>query len=108
VRNATGRFTQANLITLATAAASASTGSDRSIYSPLTNAPGKDAYPITSFTWLLVRDSIVDTATRSAIVKFLEWILTSGQKECSALAYTPLPKEIVTRELALLATLQTK
>jgi phosphate ABC transporter phosphate-binding protein len=108
VRNASGRFAQANLITLAAAAASASTGSGGNIYSSLTNAPGKDAYPITSFTWLLVPESITDAATRSAIVEFLEWILTSGQKECSALAYTPLPKEIVARELALLATLKTK
>ncbi len=100
MRNAAGNFTQANLITLAAAAASASA---RDILTPLTNAPGKDAYPITSFTWLLIPESIPDPATKSAVVEFLDWILISGQNECSALAYYPLPKEIVTREQERLA-----
>ncbi|MEI9977466.1 MAG: phosphate ABC transporter substrate-binding protein PstS [Edaphobacter sp.] len=107
VRNAAGNFTQANLITLAAAAASVSTrGSD--ILAPLTNAPGKDAYPITSFTWLLIPESFPDPATKAAVAEFLEWILTSGQKDCSALAYNPLPKEIVTRELEQLAAFKAK
>jgi phosphate ABC transporter phosphate-binding protein len=100
VRNAAGNFTQANLITLAAATASASA---HDILTPLTNAPGKDAYPITSFTWLLIPESIPDPATKLAVVEFLDWILTSGQNECSALAYYPLPKEIVTREQERLA-----
>jgi phosphate transport system substrate-binding protein len=108
VRNAAGNFTQANLITLAAAAANSSTRGTEGIHSSLTNAPGKDAYPITSFTWLLVPESIPDAATKSAVIEFLNWILTSGQVECSALAYTPLPREIVARELALLATFKSK
>jgi phosphate transport system substrate-binding protein len=99
VRNAAGNFTQANLLTLAAAAANSSSN----ILVPLTNAPAKDAYPITSFTWLLVPRSIPDPATKAAVAEFLDWILTSGQKECSALAYNPLPKEVVTRELETLA-----
>jgi phosphate transport system substrate-binding protein len=107
VRNAAGNFTQANLITLAAAAATIAThGND--VLTPLTNAPGKDAYPITSFTWLLVPESIPDPATKAAVANFLEWILTSGQKECSALAYTPLPKEVVARELDQLAAFKAK
>jgi phosphate transport system substrate-binding protein len=108
VRNAAGNFTQANLITLAAAADNASTRGTGSISSSLTNAPGKNAYPITSFTWLLVPESIPDAATKSAVAEFLDWILTSGQVECSALAYTPLPREIVARELALLGTFKGK
>jgi phosphate transport system substrate-binding protein len=104
VRNAAGNFTQANLLTLAAAAANLS----GNILAPITNAPGKDAYPITSLTWLLVPQSIPDPATRAALAEFLEWILTSGQKECSALAYNPLPKEVVTRELEMLATFKSK
>jgi phosphate transport system substrate-binding protein len=104
VRNAAGNFTQANLITLAAAAANVS----GDILTSITNAPGKDAYPITSFTWLLVPQSIPDHATKAAVAEFLDWILTSGQKECSALAYNPLPKEVVTRELEMLATFKSK
>ena len=103
VRNAAGRFIQANLISLAAAAES----TDK-IDSPITNAPQKDAYPIASFTWLLIPQSIPDPATKSAVAEFLEWMLTTGQKECSALAYIPLPKQIVTRELQLLSTFKSK
>jgi len=107
VRNAAGNFTQANLLTLDAAAAHVSArGND--ILSPLTNAPGRDAYPITSFTWMLVPASFPDPATKAAVADFLEWILTSGQKECSALAYDPLPKEIVSRELEQLAAFKAK
>lgn len=105
VRNAAGNFTQANLITLA--AASTSTRGDGPLAS-LINAPGKDAYPIATFTWLLVPESFPDPATKSAVAEFLDWILTSGQKECSALAYNPLPKEIIARELEQLATFKAK
>jgi phosphate transport system substrate-binding protein len=74
----------------------------------LINAPGKDAYPIVSFTWLLVPESIPDPAVKSAVAEFIEWILTSGQKDCSALAYNPLPKEIVSRELGQLSNFKAK
>jgi phosphate ABC transporter phosphate-binding protein len=106
VRNAAGNFTQANLITLA-AAAGASTRVNGT-FTSLINAPGKDAYPITGFTWLLVPESFSDPATKSAVAEFLDWILTSGQKECSALAYNPLPKEVVARELEQLAAFKAK
>jgi phosphate ABC transporter phosphate-binding protein len=102
VRNAAGNFTQANLFTIETAADGNST------LTSLINAPGKDSYPITTFTWLLIPESISDPATKSAIAQFLDWILTSGQKECAALAYNPLPKEIVTRELEQLAAFKAK
>jgi phosphate transport system substrate-binding protein len=108
VRNAAGSFTQANLTSLAAAVASASAHDAGNIYAPLTNAPGKEAYPIASFTWLLVPESIPDAATKSAVVEFLNWILTTGQKEVSGLAYNPLPKEIVARQLQMLATFKTK
>ena len=104
VRNAAGNFTQANLITLAAAAANSSSN----ILTPITNAPGRDAYPITSFTWLLVPLSYPDPATKATAAEFLTWILTAGQKECSALAYNPLPKEIVTRELEMLTAFKAK
>jgi phosphate ABC transporter phosphate-binding protein len=108
VRNAAGNFTQANLISLAAAAASGSTRDSDNIHSSLTNAPGKAAYPIASYTWLLIPESIPDPATRSAVAEFLNWILTTGQKESSDLAYNPLPKEIIAREHQMLATFKAK
>jgi phosphate transport system substrate-binding protein len=104
VRNAAGNFTQANLLTLAASAADASTN----ILTPITNTPGKDAYPIASFTWLLVPQSFPDPATKAAVADFLFWILTAGQRDCSALGYNPLPKEVVTRELEALAAFKAK
>jgi phosphate transport system substrate-binding protein len=108
VRNAAGNFTQANLSTLTAAADNSSASGAGTISSSLINAPGKDSYPITSFTWLLVPESIPDPAVKSAIVAFIDWILTSGQKECSALGYNPLPKEIVSRELEQLSKFKEK
>jgi phosphate transport system substrate-binding protein len=108
VRNAAGNFTQANLSTLTAAVDNSSTSGTAAISSSLINAPGDDSYPITSFTWLLVPELIPDPAVKSAIVAFIDWILTSGQKDCSALAYTPLPKEIVSRELEQLSTFKAK
>jgi phosphate ABC transporter phosphate-binding protein len=104
IRNSAGNFTQANLITLAAASAN-STAATNAL---LINAPGRDAYPITSLTWLLVPESVPDPATKSALADFLNWILTSGQNECSALAYNPLPKDIVTQQLQLLAAFKAK
>jgi phosphate transport system substrate-binding protein len=108
IRNAAGNFTQANLVSLAAAAASASTHDSDNIHSSLINAPGKAAYPITSLTWLLIPESIPDPATKSALAEFLDWILTTGQKESSGLAYNPLPKEIVARQQQMLATFKAK
>jgi phosphate transport system substrate-binding protein len=108
VRNAAGNFSQANLLTLAAAVESSSTPDTSSVFLSLINAPGKDAYPIVSFTWLLVPESIPDPAVKSAVAEFIEWILTSGQKDCSALAYNPLPKEIVSRELGQLSNFKAK
>jgi len=107
VRNAAGRFIQANLISLAAAGSAAPDGTGKN-NSSLTNAPGNNAYPITSFTWLLIPQSIPDPGTKSAVADFLQWMLTTGQKECSALAYVPLPKETVNSELEQLATFKSK
>ena len=53
-------------------------------------------------------ESFPDPAIKNNIAEFINWILTAGQKECSALAYNPLPKEVVVRELEQLATFKAK
>ena len=64
----------------------------------ITNAPGKDAYPISSFTWLLIPAQIQDASKREAIKGFLNWMLTDGQGYCEGLAYAKLPAAVVAKE----------
>ena len=64
----------------------------------ITNAPGATAYPISSFTWLLIPSQISDTAKRDAIKGFLNWMLEDGQGYNEALAYAKLPKPVIAKE----------
>ena len=101
VRNPAGRFVQADLVSVSAAGldAAATLGSDSQV--SITNAPRKGAYPIATFTWWVVpRDLNGDK--RTALQELLQWMLSFGQRECSALAYTPLPREVVSRQLQLL------
>lgn len=61
----------------------------------LTNPPGGDAYPIASFTWLLVYKDQPNEASGKALVKFLRWAIRDGQKYTSDLLYAPLPAQVV-------------
>ena len=65
----------------------------------ITNAPGKDAYPISSFTWLLFYESPKDKAKAKTMVDFMKWALADGQKFCADLGYAPLPAEVVKLEM---------
>jgi phosphate transport system substrate-binding protein len=61
----------------------------------LTNAPGEKAYPIASFTWLLVYKEQSDEAKGKAVANFLYWATTEGQKYAADLLYAPLPPQVV-------------
>lgn len=65
----------------------------------ITNAADSDAYPISSFSWLLVPEHIGNPAKRQAITGFLRWVLTDGQKLAKPMYYAPLPAEVANREL---------
>ena len=97
VRNGAGEFVQANIGSLSAAAVRAAAPPD--FRASLVNATGKDAYPVTTLTWLLFSRNEAEQQKRAA-KDLLRWILTSGQKECSALGYVPLPKELAEKELA--------
>ena len=73
-------FVEANLASVTAAAAGAAKAMPDDFRVSITNAPGKDAYPISSFTWLLIPDKIADAAKKKAIMDFLHWMLTDGQK----------------------------
>jgi phosphate transport system substrate-binding protein len=98
VQNASGEYIRADLESVAAAADSALAGNSASP-SSITNAPGKDAYPIATFTFLLLPPQEEDSRKKAALLDFLRWVLTSGQKECSALGYAPLPHDLANRQL---------
>lgn len=98
VRNAAGVFVRADLASVTAAAASGAAKMSSNLLVSITNAPGAGAYPISSFTWLLLPEN--RTGIRKiAMEELVRWILTNGQKECSELGYAPLPREVVNREL---------
>ncbi len=103
VRNSAGNFVFANLESVSAAAQSVTGAQDPA--ENITNAPGGGSYPITSLTWIVL-PAPVAAGDRSVFDQLLRWMLTSGQKQCSALGYAPLPKELASRELQMLSKLQ--
>lgn len=97
VKNAAGNFVKASLESVTAAAASApKMPADFRV--SITNAPGKDAYPISSFTWLLIPEQSKDPARGKILADFLNWMVTDGQKMTAALSYAPLPENVVQKE----------
>jgi phosphate transport system substrate-binding protein len=93
VRNAAGTFIKASLESVTAAAASAkSMPADFRV--SITNAPGKDAYPISSFTWLLIPEKSKDAAKGKILANFLTWMVDDGQKMTADLTYAPLPENV--------------
>jgi len=99
VRNAAGTFVKPDLASVTAAAAGAAANMPDDFRVSITNAPGKDAYPISSFTWLLIPPRVQDPAKRKVLVDFLKWMLGPGQKMTEQLSYAPLPAKIVAKEL---------
>ena len=100
VRNRAGEFIHADLVNVEEAAKQ--DGRPGALPGSLINSPGKSAYPIVSFTWLVFPIPARDSATRDSLLDLLRWILTYGQKSCAALAYAPLPREIAEQQLRIL------
>jgi phosphate transport system substrate-binding protein len=96
IKNSAGTFIKASLQSVTAAAASAPKMPDDFRVS-ITNAPGKDAYPISSFTWLLIPEKSKDPAKGKILRDFLNWMVTDGQKMTEALDYAPLPANVVAK-----------
>ena len=93
VKNSSGTFVKASLDSVTAAAASAkSMPSDFRV--SITNAPGKDAYPISSFTWLLIPEKSKEAAKGKILADFLIWMVDDGQKMTADLTYAPLPGNV--------------
>jgi|SRR5579862_4896703 len=106
MQNAAGTFLKADFNSVTEAAAGAAKSMPDDFRLSITNAPGKKAYPISTFTWLLIPSKIEDGGKKKAIVDFLHWMLQDGQKYCADLGYAPLPKEVVAKEEKAIARIQ--
>jgi phosphate transport system substrate-binding protein len=98
VKNSSGSFVKADLASVSAAAAAAAKEMPDDFRVSITNPLGKTAYPISSFTWLLIPAKFQDTAKRDAIKGFLKWMLADGQEYVEQLSYAKLPKEVVAKE----------
>ncbi len=99
VKNAAGKFVQPTItsITAAAEGAIATLGADSDYRVSIVNAPGEGAYPISSFTWLLVYENQGDAAKGQKLVDFMKWMYSEGQQSASALDYAPLPASLATQ-----------
>jgi phosphate transport system substrate-binding protein len=96
VKNAAGQFVKASLDSVTAAAASVK-NMPADFRVSITNAPGKDAFPISSFTWLLIPSTSKDAAKGKIISDFLNWMVADGQKMTADLSYAPLPDSVVAK-----------
>jgi phosphate transport system substrate-binding protein len=106
VKNSSGNFVKADLASVSAAAAAVAKTMPDDFRVSITNPPGKTAYPIASFTWLLIPEKFSDTAKRDAIKGFLDWMLVDGQNYAEQLSYARLPKEVIAKEKKALAKIQ--
>jgi phosphate transport system substrate-binding protein len=95
IRNQAGKFVEPTIRSTTAAAAGAAAEMPSDFRVSLTNATGPDAYPIASFTWLLVYREQPDEVKGKAMVNFLWWAAHDGQKYAADLLYAPLPGPVV-------------
>jgi phosphate transport system substrate-binding protein len=108
VQNLDGVFVNASVASVTAAAASAAKSMPADFRVSITNAPGKDAYPISSFTWLLFYESPKNKQMAATMVAFMKWALSDGQKMAEPLGYAPLPPAVVALELEALKRIKTQ
>jgi phosphate transport system substrate-binding protein len=99
VKNSAGTFVKADLASVTEAASGAVKTMPEDFRVSITNAPGKNAYPISSFTWLLIPEKFKDGGKRDALKGFVKWAITDGQGFAENLSYARLPKEVIDKEL---------
>jgi phosphate transport system substrate-binding protein len=97
VRNADGKWIKASTDSVNAAAAGAAKNMPADYRVSITNAPGANSYPISSFTWLLIPIQSQDPAKGKVLHDFLEWMLDHGEAEASSMTYAPLPAPVIER-----------
>ena len=106
VQNAAGEFLKGSVQSVTAAAAAAAPTMPADFRVSITNAPGKGAYPISSFTWLLLYENPKNKAQAKAMNDFVKWAITDGQKYATDLGYATLPANVVKLEMAQLAKIK--
>ena len=106
LKNADGEYVKASPQSVTAALATAKIPDDFRF--SMVNAPGKTAYPISGATWLLVYEDQADATKGKALVAFLKWALTNGEKMAPTLAYAPLPEAVQKQVLARIDTIKVK
>ncbi|MEA2163361.1 MAG: phosphate transport system substrate-binding protein [Thermoanaerobaculia bacterium] len=106
VQNLAGEFVRATTESVSNAATEAVKNMPKDFRVSITNAPGHNVYPISSFTWLLLQQSPRDVVRSRIMVDFVRWALTDGQQYAPQLGYAPLPKEVVAMEMATLKNIR--
>jgi phosphate transport system substrate-binding protein len=106
VRNSAGVFVKPDLASTTAAAADAMTTMPADFRVSITDPKARDAYPIATFTWLLIPEQIKDQAKLRAVKDFLTWALTTGQGFAPALDYAKLPSSLIVKEQAAIAKIQ--
>jgi phosphate transport system substrate-binding protein len=101
VQNAAGGFVKPSIeaVTAAAAGVAARLPGNTDYRISIVNSPGAGAYPISSFTWLLLYRQQADSVKARKLVDFLRWALSEGEKQAAALDYAPLPPAIGDRLL---------
>ncbi len=96
MQNAAGSFVEPSIESVTAAAAGVMTklGPTTDYRISVVNAPGANAYPISSFTWILVYERQPDPTKGKKLVDFLRWALTEGEQSAATLDYAPLPQEL--------------
>ena len=108
LKNKAGYFVEPTFDAVSAAAAGFIKNMPADLRVEITNADGKDSYPIAGFTWLLIYKNMKDKAKARAVVKFLKWAVTDGEKYAKELYYAPLPKEVVKLDKKKIEQIQTK
>lgn len=106
MKNKSGTFVEPTLESVTAAAAGSAKNFPEDLRVSITDADGKNSYPISGFTWLLVYKHMKDKEKREALVKFLKWAMGEGQSYAKDLLYAPLPKEVVKRCQAKIGEIQ--
>ncbi len=106
VKNSAGVFTHASISGVTAALANAAKTLPEDLRFSITNAPGKDSYPISSATWLLVYKNQTKHEQAKAALEFIQWAVTDGQQYAAGLDYAPLPKQIQKLNIAKLKTVK--
>jgi phosphate transport system substrate-binding protein len=97
IRNSAGTWLKASIEGVTAAAATAKMPADYRV--SITNAPGPNAYPVSSFTYLLIPTQPKNMANEKVLKDMLSWIISSGEKEVSSLSYAPLPENVAAKVL---------